>query len=567
MTVDMRAQCSSSQAAAGATTLNIASHLPVMARRVPDHPAVVVANRSSHGSTGKYRQLTFAELEALSNRYANGLAESGIARGMRTLVMVRPGFEFVALIFGLFKIGAVPVLIDPGMGVRRMLSCISGVHPDAMIGIPAAQAVRILKPSAFRSVRHAVTVGRRLFWGGPTLHRLADAASPEFTMAETSGDEVAAILFTSGSTGPAKGVVYEHGMFDAQVRWIQEQYQIQPGETDLSTFPLFALFCPAMGMTSVIPDMDASRPAQAEPSKIVEAIADNSVTSAFGSPALWNRVSRYCIERQTKLPTIRRILIAGAPVPWQLLDRLQRVLDPSATVATPYGATESLPVASVTGREVLAEFAADTRSGGGTCVGTPFPQIDLRIIRITGDPVDEWTDDLQVPNGQPGEIVVSGDVVTKAYYGLPRATELAKINDRGRIWHRMGDIGRLDEAGRLWFWGRKSHRVITEAGTMFTVPCEAIFNEHADVFRSALVGVGPAGRQQPVIVVEPEAGRFPGRQRMAAFRAELLELARGNELTRSITQVLFHRAFPVDVRHNAKINREELAVWAAERLK
>ena len=561
MAVQMAASGSAVRPADEQVTCNIASHLPLMASKVPDHPAVIVPD----GRTG-YRQLTFAQLERLSNRYANGLRQAGIDSQTRTLLMVRPGFEFVALVFALFKIGAVPVMIDPGMGVARMLSCLQTVAPEALVGIPPAHAVRVLRPGAFRSVKHAVTVGRRWFWGGPTLDRLCRQASEEFTPVRTVAGDVAAILFTSGSTGPAKGVVYEHGMFDAQVRWIQQCYGIEPGEVDLSTFPLFALFCPAMGMTSVIPEMDASRPARAEPAKIVAAITDNQVTSAFGSPALWNRTSRYCVERGIKLPTIRRILIAGAPVPWQLLERLHRVLEPSAMVATPYGATESLPVASVTGREVLDHFAERSRRGAGTCVGKPMPQIDLRIIRVTDQPITEWSDNLLVPDNEIGEIVVAGDVVTKQYQGLPKATALAKIRDGDRVWHRMGDVGYLDGQGRLWFCGRKAHRLITEQGTMYTIPCEAVFNEHPDVYRSALVGVGPAGRSRPVIVIEPESGRFPGGPRIEALTAELLELAGANELTRPIRDVLLHRSLPVDVRHNAKINREELAVWAAERL-
>jgi len=554
------------QGTSAARVGNIASHLPLMASRVPDHPAIIVPAGGQGTSRARYRSVTFAELEATSNRYANGLLAAGLSRGTRTLVMVRPGVEFIALIFALFKIGAVPILIDPGMGVRRMLACIRNVAPEALIGLPAAQAVRVLRRGFFEQVRLKVTVGRRWFWGGPTLAELHDRSKAEFDMAATSADEVAAILFTSGSTGPAKGVVYRHGMFDAQVRWIQACYGIEPGEVDLSTFPLFALFCPAMGMTSVIPDMDASRPGRADPVRIIEAVTANRATSAFGSPALWNRVSRYCLERGIQLPTLRRILIAGAPVPWTLLDRLHRMLDPSATVATPYGATEALPVASITGREVLEECAAAARQGAGTCVGRPLPGIRVRIIRVDDGPLAEWSDELALPDGQIGEIAVSGEVVTREYADQPRATALAKLRQDDKIWHRMGDLGYLDERGRLWFCGRKAHRVITASGTLCTVPCEAVFNEHADVFRSALVGVGPAGRQRPVIVVEPEANRFPSGRRAAAFRQELLALARANERTREIGDVLFHRSLPVDVRHNAKINRELLACRAAERL-
>jgi acyl-coenzyme A synthetase/AMP-(fatty) acid ligase len=380
-------------------------------------------------------------------------------------------------------------------------------------------------------------------------------------------DETAAILFTSGSTGPAKGVVYEHGMFDAQVQAIQGCYDIRPGEVDLPTFPLFALFSVAMGMTSVIPDMDPSHPARVDPLNIVEPIRDNHATNTFGSPALWARVAEYCVDRGIRLPSLRRILIAGAPVPYRLVEMLHRVINPEADVHTPYGATESLPVASISGREVHSDCTARTRVGAGICVGKPLPGIDLRIIRITDESIGTWPEELVVPAGEVGEIVVSGPVVTNEYFGLPAATTAAKIGDGDRLWHRMGDVGYRDAHGRIWFCGRKAHRVTTGQGTMYSVRCEAVFNEHPDVLRSALVGVGPPGRQIPVMVVEPEGGRLPSRSRQEAIRDELLQLARANDLTRSIETILFHRRFPVDVRHNAKINREALAAWAARRLR
>jgi len=548
-------------------TFNIASYLPRMASADPDRPAVFVTGSRDRGGRAVYRSMTFAQLEAESNRYANGLTKTGIARGMRVLVMVRPGFEFVGLIFALFKMGAVPVMIDPGMGVGRMLDCIRMVDLHAFVGVPLAHMIRILRPGAFKTVEHVVTVGRRWGWGGPTLRRLRNEADADFDTVDTKADEVAAILFTSGSTGPPKGVVYEHGMFNAQVHAIQTHYGIEPGEVDLPTFPLFALFSPAMGMTSVIPDMDPTRPACVDPAKIVEAVRDHRVTNTFGSPALWKRVSEYCVERNIKLPTLRRVLIAGAPVPWHVIENLHRVLDSGADVHTPYGATESLPVSSISGKEIFAACSDLTRRGAGTCVGNPLPGIDMRLIRISDEPIADWSDDLQAKDGELGEIVVAGAVVTKEYFGLPHATALAKIREGGRIWHRMGDLGYRDSQGRLWFCGRKAHRVVTEWGTLSSVRCEAVFNEHPDVFRSALVGVGPPGRSRPVIVVEPERGRFPSGRRVTAFCEELLDLGRANELTRRIDRVLFHRSLPVDIRHNVKINREELAVWASGRLR
>lgn len=543
---------------------NIGSYLPRAAELWGNRAAAVVMGRAR--GRRERGTVTFAELEALSNRFANGLAQAGIGRGCRTLLMVRPGVDFVALVFALFKLGAVPVMIDPGMGVRRMLECLRRVDVEGFIGVPAAQVMRCLRRGAFSSARSVVTVGRRWLWGGVTLRQIERGGGERFETAATRRDETAAILFTSGATGPAKGVVYEHGMFDAQVRAIQSCYGIEAGEVDLPTFPLFALFSVAMGMTSVIPEMDPSRPARVDPARIVQAVHDYQVTNTFGSPALWKRVASYCVDRGIRLGSLRRVLIAGAPVPDWLIEQLHRVLGSGADVHTPYGATEALPVASIGGRAVLSDCWPRSRSGAGICVGRPLPEIDLRVIGVSDEPIERWSDVLVVGDGEIGEIVVAGPVVTKAYYGLSEATRGAKIYDGDRVWHRMGDVGYRDDKGRVWYCGRKAHRVVTGAGTLYSVCCEAIFNRHAEVSRSALVGVGPRGRQRPVMIVEPKGERFPRGSRAGELHEALVHLAETNEETRSIRDVLFHRSLPVDVRHNAKIDREKLARWAAERM-
>ena len=307
--------------------------------------------------------------------------------------------------------------------------------------------------------------------------------------------------------------------------------------------------------------------ARVDPERIVRAVRDYHPSSAFGSPAMWNKVSAHCLQHGLKLTGLRRVLIAGAPVDWRLIERLTRCLEDATEIHTPYGATEALPVASVTGGEILGDCCARTRSGAGICVGKIVPGRKVEIIRIVDGPIGQWSADLVLPPGQKGEIVVSGEVVTKEYASLPEATAKSKIVDGERVWHRLGDIGYFDETGRLWYCGRKAHRVETEHGTLFSVCCEAIFNEHPDVQRSALVGVGPQGKRTPVIVVEPKPDRYPRGRRAESLRADLLRLGQADPQTRAIGNVLFHQAFPVDVRHNAKIDREALALWAAEQLR
>jgi len=462
----------------------------------------------------------------------------------------------------LFRAGAVVVLIDPGMGLRRVIACLEQVDPHGFVAIPSVQWARCLYQRRFPHARLNVRVGN---WAPATgsYSRLLTTDPRGFLAPHITSEDAAAIIFTSGSTGPAKGVEYEHGMFCAQADLLQARFQIQPGERDLPGFPLFALFNVAMGVTTVFPDIDPTRPASVDPRRIVAPIQSQGVTQAFGSPALWERVGRHCQEQRIVLPSLSRVLSAGAPVPPPVVESIRKTLTAQgADIHTPYGATEALPVAVISGREIVEETASRSDAGHGTCVGTLFPEVDVRITEIHDGPIEEFNDLRLLPNGEIGEIVVRGLSVTKSYFRLDDATAAAKVRDGNSTWHRMGDVGYFDDTGRLWFCGRKAHRVETENGTLYSVPCEAIFNQHPDVRRSALVGLGNRPHQKPAIVIECEPSATPAPELLE----ELQQTATKSPLTSSIQLMLFHSGFPVDIRHNVKINREELAAWAAGKL-
>lgn len=551
-----------------AASANVAAHLPEMARLQPDAPAIFIPRGLDAQQQTIYAKYTFAELDRESARMARGLESIGIKRGVRTVLMVPPGFEFFALTFALFKIGAVPVLVDPGMGVRNLKTCLAEARPEAFIGIPKAHLARLFLGWGKPTIRTLLTIGKKFIWGGTTLEKILSRMprDAQYPTAQTAGNETAAILFTSGSTGVPKGAVYSHGNFTAQVEMLRQVYDIRPGEIDLPTFPLFALFAPALGMTSVVPEMDFTRPADVDPVKIIAAIEKFQITTMFGSPALINRVGRYGEAHKIKLPSLKRAISAGAPVPAAVLERFANMLDDGAQVFTPYGATEALPVCSIGSTEILSETRYATDLGKGVCVGKPVPNIELEIIVTSDEPISVWEDGLKLGVGEVGEIVVKGPQVTQSYFNREESTALGKITDpqNAGCYHRMGDLGYRDELGRIWFCGRKAHRVVSPETTYYTIPCEAVFNTHPDVFRTALVGVGEPGRQRPVLCVELEKGTDTSK--LAKIHQELLAIGADNEVTQSIKTFLFHPEFPVDIRHNAKIFREKLATWAEGQL-
>jgi acyl-CoA synthetase (AMP-forming)/AMP-acid ligase II len=298
----------------------------------------------------------------------------------------------------------------------------------------------------------------------------------------------------------------------------------------------------------------------------VAALIAEKVTSSFGSPAIWSKVADHCEAHGSKLPDLRRLLIAGAPVSGELLAKL-RVVAPNCVTHTPYGATECLPVTTITAAELLGDARQLALRGQGTCVGRPVSGVEVRVIRETDGPIALIAEATPCAVGEIGEIIATGPSVTREYDNLPAATRLAKVVDGDRTWHRMGDLGTLDAEGRLFFLGRRVEKVRTTEGGLPTESLEPAFRQHPHVFRCALIGIGEAPDQTPALVVEPRTGHFPETEAARArFITELRELARINPQADRVQHIVFQRALPVDVRHNAKIHRLQLTKEWTSRL-
>lgn len=545
---------------------NVAARLKTVASLMPSAIAIAEpAGSVQADGTRSYRATTFDVLDRRSDEIARGLVAWGIRPGMRLVMLVPFSGQFIELVFALLKAGVVVVLIDPGMGKQHLVRCLSESKPDGFIGIPKAQAIRTLLRSQFPTAKWNVTVGRRWFWGGKTLSQILQMGAKtgdSIDVAHRDMDDPAAVIFTTGSTGPPKGVLYTHGTFHSQIDRIRERYDIHRGSKDLACFPLFGLFDAVMGVTTIIPDMDPTRPAEVNPQRLIEAVNQWEIDQAFGSPALWNRVVRWAeaegVERP--FPTLKRILSAGAPVPAVTLQRLRDLVHEDAEIVTPYGATEALPIASIESREIISETGPAAAKGKGTCVGSRFDGAQWRVIEITDERIDDIEQTTELPMGKIGELMVTGPMVTREYVVRADQNAMHKVADGERIWHRMGDVGYLDDQDRFWFCGRKAHRVVTPERTLFTIPCEAIFNSHPKVYRSALIGLGQRGQQTPVILIEldPEFSNLNPAER-DSLSAELIALAERNPLTRRIKRVEIRtEPLPVDIRHNSKIFREQL---------
>jgi len=601
--------------------VNVADRLAEHARERPDNVAVVAMHR------GASREITFAELDRDATRLAQGLVACGVEPGLRLALLVKPGIEFVSLVFALLRSGATMVLVDGGLGRKNIVRCLESTKPDGFVAIPQGHVLRVLMQKKFPNAKLNVTVGRRWFWGGETLeglrkrgtqatpptivggsqiarasddsrgsnqpNTLPQTAGPQTTGPHTSGDDPAAIVFTSGSTGPPKGVVYRHETFVTQADEIQRQYDLQPGAVDLACFPLFGLFNVACGVTTVLPEMDFSRPASCDPQKLFSAANQWKVSQSFASPAVWDKLSRHAEQTGERIPTLRKIFSCGAPVPAKVIRRTLAMVHSDAAslgvqLHTPYGATESLPVATIEAQEILTETAAKTDQGAGVCVGRKFDSLDWRVIRITDEPIATIDLAEELPEGEIGELIVRGPQVSRAYLGEPEASApgatnqpthnaIAKITDGDSIWHRIGDVGYLDDQQRFWYCGRKSQRVVTSEGTFYTECVESQINANEWVAMSALVGVLDSGTSKPVILFHDDSPVCFNDPRLMVRDDGALEIQLVVDAVQRIVDQIFSplevevfwspKRLPTDIRHNSKIRREELAVWAEKQLR
>jgi acyl-CoA synthetase (AMP-forming)/AMP-acid ligase II len=548
-----------------AASANIAAALTAMAQSRPQAPAMIFPVRRGLLRRRDWLTLSFSELDGRSTDLARGLLDTAIQPGARCVVMVKPGPAFFISMFALFKAGLVPVLVDPGIARSALKQCLAEASPTLFLGIPLAHLARRLLGWARASLQMQIVAGPRFAPGQYSLRQLeARGRHSQRELPKVHADDLAAILFTSGSTGVPKGVEYRHRMFNAQVQLLREALDIQPGTVNLPTFPPFALFDPALGQTSVIPEMDARHPARADPRKLLAAIRRFGCTRMFGSPALLKVLVEHA-ERTGERPLgIRHVLSAGAPVSPQLVERALAVLGPQARIHTPYGATEVLPVTLIEARDLLGAVRAATETGAGICVGRSLPANRVRIIAIDDRAIGDVSAMHVLPNGQIGEITVQGPSVTERYFGRDGATALAKIGgDRAGVIHRMGDLGWLDEAGLLWMVGRKSERVQAGARIWFTECVEQIANADPSVARSALVGIGQRPDQKPVLCIERNRSDTTA---WLDVQLRLRALLARYPASSGIETLIETGPFPVDIRHNAKINRAALAQQVQRRV-
>ncbi len=531
-------------------TGNISDYIYSIAKQFPDKPAVL------HPYTISYK-----EFQTEIDHFVLGLTRIGLKKGHKVLLLVKPSPQMFILTFSIIRMGAIPVMIDPGMGHKAMIKAFSKLKIDMFIGEPIAHILRIIYPGAFKNITTYVTSGRPLFGYAHSLSSFRLAEWKESQSVASKPTDEAAIFFTSGSTGPAKAVLYKNSMLHAQIDILRNHFKYSADEIDCCTFPLIGLLVMGLGLSVVFADMNMTKPAELKPEKLIRNIQDYNCSHLFCSPMVLRKLAEYGNKHKIKLPSIKRVMTAGAAVPAGLLQDFRKMLTDTAEIHTPYGATEALPISDMNDRELLELYSNPKVNNEGVCIGYPIGGAEIKIIEINDYEIPAFEKVNELPDNKVGEIIVKGPVVTQEYLGM-ELLHYSKIWDpKSNIyWHRMGDLARKDDKGRIWFYGRKSQRVQTKDGILYTIPVEAFFNAHPKVRRSALIGIAETGTKfkLPMICIQLEGAVNKNKKRQ--ITQELLEIAKNHDI--SVKSFLFYKDFPVDPRHNAKIFREKLTKWA-----
>ncbi len=527
----------------------------------PERAAVIVPAREVNGSDSQPQAASFCALWRLVQQYRRGLSARGMLPGDRVLMLVSPGVDFLSFTLAILGNGGIPVFVDPGVGPDNLKRCIDDAGVIGVISESRVLPLRALWFRQFQTVRYHCIVSDVIPLPGTSGVFKAQFEATDAPEVERSGIEM--IAYTSGGTGVPKGVLFTPEMLTSQLALFRSEFGFSPGDVDLPILPIFSLFDISLGMTAVIPPIDPGAPLSCDPSQLGDVIDRFGVTSSFGSPTVWGKLAAWAAREGRSFRSLKRVLLAGAPVADGVLSQVQGVI-PEGKVTVPYGATEALPVSVISAAERFAvreQEAHESSLDGqyGVPIGLPVAGLSLRVKPLgTASCPDAWGGDCAP--GEIGELWVAGSTVSVGYLHGAGDTS-SKRYENGVQWHALGDVGYIAPSGMAYFCGRLAHVVHAET-LLCPIPVERIVNAVEGVQRSALVSLGERGAG---VVVEPrDCAAVTNDERRRELSERVRDALRENSLTGDISAVFIHPSFPVDGRHNAKIFRDKLSTWAQQ---
>ena len=515
-------------------TGNMAELLSIQAQAHPDKVAIVIPHDLQARPWCRNETYTFGSLDHFTRTLMAGLRAQGLGPGDRILVLFPVSGELYALCTAIYAIGAVAVLIDPGMGAKRIRQALDTASPRAVVSIKAFLKFRWLIPE-LRKIPLKFSMDSS-GWGVRHFKQLEQHGAAEASSLVTrSGVDQALITFTSGSTGRPKGADRHHAFLWEQHSALKLAYPPIEGQIDMTCLPVVAFHNLSVGNTTIMPDADIARPGTVDPVKVYKQLAEHDVNSLTASPAFLSRIVDYMHENKLELPKMKQLLVGGAPVPLSLQQRIKSAM-PECTCYVIYGSTEAEPIAHY-------EMKLGEESQPAFVGGHPADFIEVKVIDLPFEPIPDGTSLEPLPANAVGEVIVSGDHVNKGYIDNEQANRENKIkDDAGVIWHRTGDRGYFDDHGTIWLVGRSSD-VVTHQGKRFDpFPLESALVEATPLREVALVQTptgaalltAPVGESQACLETIQKVLGDHGLHEVACYGMA---------------------SVPMDGRHNSKVDR------------
>jgi olefin beta-lactone synthetase len=533
---------------------NVLSYLQRHQERHPERVALTWVPAPHPAAPLRHDSITYGAFARLIAHTASGLARLGIGPGDRVIIFLPMGVGMYTAMFAVQRLGAIAVFLDSWARSKHLGASAACVEPKAMISHRAAfELIRDVPELAALPLR--IIAGDT--GGGTFSARLEELmADPgEAPIAPVTSEQTALITFTTGSTGTPKGANRTHRFLSAQHQALRRIIPYEPGDLDLPAFPIFSLNNLASGVSTVVPAINLAAPSPSDAAALCAQIQELRVTCTTLSPSMFTGLAAYCAQRGQTLGTLRRVVTGGAPISRDDLVAF-RAVAPAADVWVLYGSTEVEPMAHIEAREMIAlgAPAADPEIvEEGVNVGRVSDDLRFKFLRATGGDDDAPT---EVPPGHVGELIVSGDHVCRDYYNNPEAFRRAKILDGdGTVWHRTGDLARVDERGFLYVVGRVNNAVRRGDDFLFPVRAEVILKRVRQARQVAFLGLPDARLGQRAAVVLQLADAADAVARAAAV-AEVRRLFAKNAIP--VDDVFVVGAIPMDPRHHSKVEYEAL---------
>lgn len=528
---------------------NVSCFLEEQSKKTPDKPIFYWASSDPLS----YQSINYKEFTTTTSRIASGYLKLGIKQGDRVILFVPMTVNLYLAMSALQRIGAIPVFLDSWTRHVHMGTAIQQVQPKAIISFEKAFMMLANAPGV-ESIPIKITVGLTSQKYGTPLEELT--TSPLSPIYPVEQEDTALITFTTGSSGMPKGADRSHRFLAAQHYALNKCIPYKEDDIDLPIFPVFSLNNVASGISTVLPSIDIGTPNSTDSQILFNQIKNCKVNCATLSPSIFNNLAKFCRENNFEIPQLKRVVTGGAPVSRNNILDFKSIAK-NAEIVVLYGSTEVEPISQIRDRELDSDLMDEGVSVGHIVAGLTFKIIKINRNSIKIDSKKDWKM-LESEKDEVGELIVSGEHVCQKYYKNQEAFDRAKIVDTdGVIWHRTGDLVRLDGDGCFWIVGRVHNAINRNGRYLFPVQSELILKKLSFVSQAAYVGIPDSTLgEKAVVVMQTKDNTIIQNKKTKQLEAKIKSAFSKNNLP--VDLIIFVENIPMDPRHHSKVEYTEL---------